>query len=198
MLETEDSIFVHIPKCGGMTLRQHLMGKPIHAKHDGVYALTPEQRRKKIRALTRDAQGWYQSFFQYCVEQKNPWLEQFGVPHLLEGSVFRAFLKRATIDPPTRQTLVIPAMRVSFDSFRYMRERGRGFWSFWHEFLCSDDPAKIEIAPDISFIRMGDPRFFPPFRENVSARLPLFWSAEMRNWLAADQEVARIVAAQTL
>lgn len=111
MIETDDCIIVHTPKCEGMTRRKRIAGTAICAPHDGVYALTPEQRRKKIYVLTREARNWYQSLFQYCVEKKNPWLEEFAVPCQLDADVFRVFLQRATVDPPPRQKLVIPAMQ---------------------------------------------------------------------------------------
>lgn len=198
MIETDDFIIVHIPKCGGTTLRAHLEGKAIGAPHEGIHLLNPAQRRKKIYALTRAARDWYPSLFQYCVEQNNPWIEEFGVPYRQDVDTFRLFLQRATIDPPARQKLVIPTMPVSFDSFRYMRTRGRGFWSFWHEYPCSDDPSNLRIASDVRFVPMGDPRFYPPSRENVSTPLPIVWDSEMLGWLSVDDDVARIVARQTV
>lgn len=198
MIETEDSIIVHIPKCGGMTLRRHIGGKSICGQHEGIFALSAEQRRKRIHALTREPRQWYQSLFQYCVDTRNPWLEEFGVPCTLNEETFRLFLHRATIDPPETQKLVIPEIRAPFDSFRYMRSRGRGFWSFWHEFLCSDDPQDIRIAADVQFVPCGHKRFFPLARENVSSQLSVNWDREALDCLRVDADVERIVASQTI
>lgn len=117
---------------------------------------------------------------------------------MLDVETFRLFLRRATIEPHKMLKRVIPGISAPFDSFRYMRLRGRGFWSLWHEFLCSDDPAGMQIAADVRFVPCGHQRFFPPVRENTSNFLTVRWDQEALDCLQVDAEIMRAVAKQTI
>ncbi|MFT4713969.1 MAG: hypothetical protein ACJAVI_005039 [Candidatus Azotimanducaceae bacterium] len=197
MIETDDFIIAHVPKCGGTVLSLYCAGNEIHRPHDGLWALTEDERSKKIYALTRGPKAWYQSMFQFFVQRKNPWLAEFGLDYVANLDNFKQFLYKATVAPPPKQHLKTPTMvSVPYDSFQMMREREYGFWSFWHEFLCSDDLANPAIANDVSFVPNGHPAFFPPGRLNVSKRLEIEWTPEMLEFIEVDSKIQDIVLHQ--
>ena len=79
-----------------------------------------------------------------------------------------------------------------------MRERGYGLWSFWHEFLCSDNPAKPAIATDVTFVPSGHPAFFPPRRLNVSKSLDIEWTPDMLELIEVDRKIQEVVQQQLI
>ncbi len=141
--------------------------------------LTEKQRRKKIYALTRDNKSWYQSFFQFCIQESNPWFGEFGLDYEPTQKNFKDFLNIVTINPPATQNLSPKQVSMPFDAFQKMRERNYGFWSFWHEYLCSENIGTIKIAPDVTFVPCGFPGFFPKKLFNITRGMEIKWSSDM-------------------
>jgi len=199
MLETSDWIILHTPKCGGCSLEADYPKSFTGRRHDGLFALSKEQRKKQIYALTRNLPDWYQSLFQFITTKGSYWVTEFGITKDFTTENFSKFLHIATVDPPKRQkNRFNRAVSVPFDSFAAMVKRGYGFWSFWHEFLSSEDPENLGIHPDVSFIPIAHPDFFIKHHHNSTKKLQVVWTYELLKLLEVDTPIKEIVDRQTI